>query len=1607
MKKLEVLFWVFLLIVSGTEAVCPYNEQGLVDWDNAAVLWGGALPVEGESVTIKTGLKVRLNVSPPPLGSITIEKGAALIWGDVADLTLKVSYLLIRGRFEIGSETCRFTKKARITLTGLSNSTLEVPGFGRKFIGVTENGTVELHGGNKLSWTKLIQTVPAARETCGILYNHQESAFSAESVHGIHAIVFNPEGDVYDFQTFLTGHKNSIDAINKFDKFIKGVPGNKVLSVFVNGRLGNNVFPKRDWEKVYTSIETVGGMTTGTSVLRDVNGMDAYAFIMLTGDPSSATEAHDKDETKPISVTIAKTGLNFLVRDGRRTELLVMTRQVANPKIVLRDDVSSWKVGDSVVITSTDYEWRQAEVAQIVSCSKPECQANEIRLNKPFQFLHFGEITQGVDERAEVALLTRDIVIEGELEKECYSNYDDEVQLCKFFHADTFGGHFKMIRGFKSAHIEQVEFFQMGQQSKVGSYPIHFHMCDDVDGAWVRSNSIHNSQARCVTIHGTDGLEVKDNVCYKHKGHGFFLEDSVEQRNILDGNLGIGTEPGTHILSDRSRNMCTKELSRFCNALSTFWITHPNNYIRNNVAAGSDKNGFQLIVAKEPLGPSKARQLVRGLVTRLSAKFTKVTEFNNNVAHSNVNRGLFFDDFISNGEMSDGVMVPENGVLGGSSHTPRDPPTRKGKLVVSYIRNFLAYKNKIQNIWSKAGKLVFDHVTLADSPSGIEMATAGGSTYTMVNNSKIIGETDNVGTPTDGLSRSYASRDLRTPLQGVGYFQGPVFVRNTFFDKYKHETINGVFRPAGALSFKKNNPYPSTAHSDVKGITFGFCDKTQGNWVFDSFNGTLPKFGNRDGSRQITFHDHDGSVTGTPNTQVVRPNRFFTTPCCVFRETWNDYVCPHQYAKAVFSGSGGVLKDDKIKDYPVYMRRDDRPDDAHAIKGERGLPYLLMKGKSYTVYFNGTAPDKLRISGRNLETGDSVRLGICYPKDVQSIEISTNLLSRRTPMRAVSTIGDLDNDGTFQAYFWDKASGLLFIKMAGDATRVDGERCPGGMCPMWTITRTGGSAATADCYADAYSGAYNKPEDVETESCKPAEKPCQTYTSEEYGVPIEVGSDVPQFTVPCPPDSEPINAAYKGCFKDNWRYKDLAEKEQLLFRSMTRDGCIKRCHSQGYAYAAVQNGYRCVCGTAYGAYGRATGGCTKRCSGNSTQMCGGKMKNDVFATGIAPPEALPQCGPGKNGAEIDGKCYFLSTDYRSYMDAQRACVHLGGELASINTADVQEKVIRYIRNAGSRVWFGLNKVLDGNNLVNVDGSHLGGFSYFQPEFVSKERDIYGYMNINSLFHWWMTGGNSRRKYLCQLPKDGATRTVESCGTNSSGKRLGSAGTCYAVINDKLNYHDAVMACLTRHGVAAPMDTEGQWKDIVEHIQLFGASNTDYYVGKKEPFEGVYTELIYSKLYISGQSQYNRRNGIVCQLETVSASKPCSTEWTKFGDSCYLYLGRFGNYNKADKLCNQGVSSIVTIKNKEENQFVGDLVKNFNVEWQPSVLLGYMYNKQIANFQTSSGTSMTYANWKTGDGVANVASGNCVALMTSSSSYTWKNQNCKKGITAIVCQSPAA
>mmetsp|Transcript_26971 Transcript_26971/g.4964 ORF Transcript_26971/g.4964 Transcript_26971/m.4964 type:complete len:194 (+) Transcript_26971:5890-6471(+) len=103
------------------------------------------------------------------------------------------------------------------------------------------------------------------------------------------------------------------------------------------------------------------------------------------------------------------------------------------------------------------------------------------------------------------------------------------------------------------------------------------------------------------------------------RGHTFFIEDGIETHNIIEENLGLGTRPTFSLLNSDTTP-------------ATFWITNPNNIIRNNRAAGGDRYGFWFDIPLNPTGSSRT--------SSVCGRGEKLGVFEGNTAHSYGRYGL-------------------------------------------------------------------------------------------------------------------------------------------------------------------------------------------------------------------------------------------------------------------------------------------------------------------------------------------------------------------------------------------------------------------------------------------------------------------------------------------------------------------------------------------------------------------------------------------------------------------------------------------------------------------------------------------------------------------------------------------------------------------------------------------------------------------------------------------------------------------------------------------------------------------------------------------------------------------------------------------------------
>lgn len=417
----------------------------------------------------------------------------------------------------------------------------------------------------------------------------------------------------------------------------------------------------------------------------DITIEDNNAYLMAMGEGSSI-EIHAADAEKE-SWTQLET-----------------TAEAGSNQLIVQES-TGWEVGDVIAITSTD-ESDEDEEFTILAISDD---GMTITLDGELENEHRGETVTydngltgddymewETEIRAEVALLSRNVTIQGD---------EDSVD-------DGYGGHTMVMDGAEQ-YISGAEYYRMGQEGIVGSYPIHFHLLEDAEGQYVQNVSVHDSYNKGTTIHGTSNILFQDNVIYNTSGHGLFLEDGSESGNQIIGNLIFGT---------RASDEDTAAIPTDASDPTSYWMENPDQVMINNVAGGSDQNGFWIFPENTIHGDSA--ELGIGEMGDMADLI-----FQDNVAHSNAEFGVSIEGSIdadtleiNRGSTTDAEYATIDGLLAYEND-------RHGLWAFTndlIVENSMFVENDFGGMMSKGANYVNDSV-FADNSVGLYLYTVGGT----------------------------------------------------------------------------------------------------------------------------------------------------------------------------------------------------------------------------------------------------------------------------------------------------------------------------------------------------------------------------------------------------------------------------------------------------------------------------------------------------------------------------------------------------------------------------------------------------------------------------------------------------------------------------------------------------------------------------------------------------------------------------------------------------------------------------------------------------------------------------------------------------------------
>lgn len=627
----------------------------------------------------------------------------------------------------------------------------------------------------------------------------------------------------------------------------------------------------------------------------------------------------------------------------------IIERNFDGTTSVASDGQLNWNVGDTIVIASSETDYRQEEVRTVIGINN---QGSEtvLTLDSPLESRHYGEIeTYGnavrnwdIDMRAEVARLNRSITIQGTQDTD--DVFGDRANYGTGAGENLgIGAHAMVMPGSGQITIDGVNFDKMGQTAQLGRYPIHWHVAGDRTGDVMRNSSVTNSNNRGIVIHGTQGVLMEGNVLHDIHGHGFFMEDAAETGNRLLNNITFGIHkvgggttsndpfvvPGITRGADgrvnglapqnengESSHDTGQNAFRRFNHSAAYWITNPDNTFVGNVSAGSEGSGFWFAIPSGVIGLSKDT----GLYDNLRPDRSPLRQFDHNTSHS-APVGLTFD----RGE----DIKP-----GSSNHFSNG--------TVNYLT---AYKHDGSAVYHRGVDFTFNESRFADN------ANSSFNTFTQLEQNILF----------VGHSRGNSNPNML--VGGYRLYDGPGRIVDSHFAGFAADNAH-TFRIEGGAN--------KHTHTRAEGITFE--DDGTANHLSIEFASNDSISTNESptfvaGNPTIfagAVQDVDGSLTGHvgggPGYTLTPKIDFYRDSTDLAPEGWNAFLSDDRYGQlkiGTIANGGSLLGHTGVVDgenIPVFRITNG---DGHVLLADRfnltfvQRLYAKMNAGDYTVEFLG------------------------------------------------------------------------------------------------------------------------------------------------------------------------------------------------------------------------------------------------------------------------------------------------------------------------------------------------------------------------------------------------------------------------------------------------------------------------------------------------------------------------------------------------------------------------------------------------------------------------------------------------------------------------------
>ena len=425
-------------------------------------------------------------------GNLIIQNGGKLIFRDFGEdsevIKLRAKSIKIHnnGEMWIGSRTCRYQGNADVILYGNREDMVEDVTAGTKYLWCSNDCVLEMHGKDKKSWTHLADHLFRNNIAADDLIFNQDKDTKQVNIIGnrlvFHAI--SAEGDLRDTASINNGETNFHNLTNWLEE--NHIDENSILfftdfvyeltddlkDILLGFGIDISGLMTTENNRKYSQIAGIFN-THGQSDFKSISPSDDGLFhfglnafvgpIDLTGEKSGFDFGFEVDNdwwfksnnSTQFTVEQVQEFVNdnstftgaFRVHAKQQISYSSSTKGQL-PIITLAENVN-WNVGDEIVVASTSWDSRDSETFTIIECDS--CGPNQVKLNRVADYTHWGRIDSrsGIDQRAEVGLLSRNVRFYGEMSSDTcqYAFTRESLKETSPNHGVSWCDYFKDVEG--------------------------------------------------------------------------------------------------------------------------------------------------------------------------------------------------------------------------------------------------------------------------------------------------------------------------------------------------------------------------------------------------------------------------------------------------------------------------------------------------------------------------------------------------------------------------------------------------------------------------------------------------------------------------------------------------------------------------------------------------------------------------------------------------------------------------------------------------------------------------------------------------------------------------------------------------------------------------------------------------------------------------------------------------------------------------------------------------------------------------------------------------------------------------------------------------------